>query len=302
MQNRKVAVWIHAARLRTLPLAMSGALMGSFVAIQDGGFRWQIFVLAVLTALFLQILSNLANDYGDSVNGADNEERVGPSRAVQSGAISPSDMKRAVILMSVVSFMSGITLIGTGIGFKSWIPWMVLLALGVMAIFSAILYTAGSRPYGYIGLGDLFVFLFFGIAAVAGTYYLHTGRLPLHILAPASVVGMLSTAVLNLNNMRDIAGDARSGKQTIAVLLGSVRAKIYHAILVTGAIAIFVIWSVRQPVPVWRFLYVPAIPLFIVHLGVVFRNRIPMELDSQLKRLAISTLLLVVLYGTGLIF
>ena len=302
MQNSKTAAWIHAARLRTLPLAMSGALMGSFVALQEGGFRWQIFLLAIVTALLLQILSNLANDYGDSVNGADNEERVGPLRAVQSGAISPSEMKKAVILMSVLAFVTGIVLIVAGIGFRSWIPWLVLMALGVMAIFAAILYTAGTSPYGYIGLGDLFVFLFFGIAAVAGTFYLHTGRLPLHVLAPASVVGLLSTAVLNLNNMRDIAGDARSGKRTIAVLLGSDNAKIYHAILVLGAISLFIIWSVRQPVPVWRFLYVLTIPLLIFHLGVVFRNRIPMALDPQLKKLAISTLLLVVLYGAGLLF
>lgn len=302
MRNSKTAAWIHAARLRTLPLAMSGALMGSFVALQEGGFRWLVFVLAVVTALLLQILSNLANDYGDSVNGADNEERVGPARAVQSGAISPSSMKRAVILMSVLAFVTGIVLIIVGIGFSSWVPWLVLLALGTMAIFAAILYTAGSRPYGYIGLGDLFVFLFFGITAVAGTYYLHTGRLPLHVLVPASVVGLLSTAVLNLNNMRDIAGDDRSGKRTIAVLLGSATAKLYHAILVLGAVTIFVIWSVRQPVSVWRFLYVLAIPALIFHVGVVFRNKIPMELDPQLKKLAISTLLLVVLYGTGLIF
>lgn len=302
MQNSNIAAWVHAARFRTLPLAMSGSLMGSFVALEEDGFRWQVFILAIATALLLQILSNLANDYGDSVNGADNEERVGPARAVQSGAISPSAMKRAVILMSVLAFLAGILLIVAGIGLSNWIPWLVMLALGTMAIFAAILYTAGSRPYGYIGLGDLFVFLFFGITAVAGTYYLHTGLLPLHILAPASAVGLLSTAVLNLNNMRDIIGDARSGKHTIAVLLGSARAKNYHAVLVLGAIIIFILWSVRQPVPVWRFLYVLVIPALVFHVRVVFRNRFPMEFDPQLKRLAISTLLMVVLYGTGLIF
>jgi hypothetical protein len=139
MDSLKFKAWVNAARLRTLPLALSSSLMGSFAAYQDGRFKWNVFGLALLTTLFLQILSNLANDYGDSVNGADNAERVGPARAVQSGKISAYDMKRAVVITSVLAFISGILLIGAGVGYSNWLPWVVFLMVGLLAISAAIL-------------------------------------------------------------------------------------------------------------------------------------------------------------------
>jgi 1,4-dihydroxy-2-naphthoate polyprenyltransferase len=302
MNSSKIAVWVHAMRPRTLPLALSSSLMGSFAAFQDGRFKWNVFGLALLTTLFLQILSNLANDYGDSVNGADNAERVGPARAVQSGNISAASMKTAVIITSVLAFISGILLIGAGVGYNNWLPWLVFLLIGLMAISAAILYTAGSNPYGYKGFGDLFVFLFFGITAVFGTYYLHTGTLRVLALLPAVTIGFLSTAVLNLNNMRDIEGDARSGKRTMVVLMGSSYAKLYHFVMVIGAMVAIIIWSVLHYTSYWQFIFLLSLPLFARHLLVVLRNKVPAELDPQLKILALSTFILVLLFGMGLLF
>ena len=302
MDSLKFKAWVNAARLRTLPLALSSSLMGSFAAFQDGPFKWNVFGLALLTTLFLQILSNLANDYGDSVNGADNAERIGPARAVQSGKISAFEMKRAVMITSVLAFIWGILLIGAGVGYGNWLPWIVFLLVGLLAIAAAILYTAGSNPYGYKGFGDLFVFLFFGITAVFGTYYLHTGTLRVLTLLPAVTIGFLSTAVLNLNNMRDIEGDARSGKRTMVVLMGSSYAKIYHSIMVIGALVALIIWSLMHYKSLWQFLFLLAIPLFLLHLLMVFRNKVPAVLDPQLKILAFSTFVLVLLFGMGLLF
>jgi 1,4-dihydroxy-2-naphthoate octaprenyltransferase len=291
--------WVGAARPRTLPLALSSSLMGSFAALQHGRFKWSVFGLALLTTLLLQILSNLANDYGDSVNGADNAERIGPARAVQSGAISAVNMKTAVSITSVLAFIAGLSLIAAGIGFSHWLPWLVFLFVGLMAIGAAILYTAGSNPYGYKGFGDLFVFLFFGITAVFGTYYLHTGSLNIDALLPAVTIGFLSTAVLNLNNMRDIEGDARSGKRTMVVLMGSSYAKIYHTVMVAGALIALLGWSAMHYSSMWQFVYLLTLPLFIYHLRVVTRNKVPAALDPQLKILAFSTFILVLLFGVG---
>jgi 1,4-dihydroxy-2-naphthoate polyprenyltransferase len=301
MVNKKCfKAWIHASRPRTLPLALSSSLMGSFAALQDGRFKWNVFGLALLTTLFLQILSNLANDYGDSVNGADNADRVGPARAVQSGSISQAAMKSAVIFTSVLAFLSGLLLIGAGVG-NNWLHWLIFLIVGVVAILAAILYTAGSNPYGYKGFGDLFVFLFFGIAAVVGTYFLHTGIFRPIVLLPAVTIGFLSTAVLNLNNMRDVEGDFRSGKRTMVVLMGSRNARFYHTFMVAGALVAILAWSVFHYQSPWQFLYVFSFPVFIRHLFVVWNNKIPAELDPQLKILALSTFILVLLFGWGFI-
>lgn len=301
MEQSTMAAWVHAARPRTLPLALSSSLMGSFAALQDGRFRWIVFGLALLTTLFLQILSNLANDYGDSVHGADNAERIGPPRAVQSGVISAKSMKSAVIVTSVLAFASGILLIGAGVGYADWLPWLAFIALGVVAIAAAILYTAGSHPYGYKGFGDLFVFLFFGLVAVFGTYYLHTGTFRFAAFLPAATIGFLSTAVLNLNNMRDIEGDARSGKMTMAVWMGSRNARIYHLVMISGAMSSIVGWSLLHDHSARQFLYLLAFPLLIAHLIVVMNNTVPQKLDPQLKMLALSTFMMVLLFGLGLI-
>ena len=213
--------WLVAFRLRTLPLALSSIILGSMLAYADGIFSWPVAILAVTTTLFLQILSNLANDYGDSVSGVDNEHRVGPSRSVQGGAITASQMRRAVFLFAFLSLASGIGLIIVGTRGLQLESTLIYLVLGLGAIAAAIKYTVGKNPYGYQGLGDLFVFIFFGLVGVCGTYYLHTHQLPWDILLPAASVGLLSVAVLNLNNLRDRESDAASGKRTLVVKLGS---------------------------------------------------------------------------------
>jgi len=302
MTKEKYKAWVHAARPRTLPLAFSSSLMGSFVAWHDGIFRWAVFGLALLTTLFLQILSNLANDYGDSVNGADNPERVGPARTVQNGAISLREMKTAVIITAALALISGILLIGSGIGFTLSGGWLAFLGLGITAVAAAVMYTAGSKPYGYIGLGDLFVFIFFGLTGVMGTYYLHTHSLNAALWLPATALGFLSTAVLNLNNMRDVKGDALSGKRTLVVIMGSGWAKYYHALLVLGALTALALWTILNYHHPLQFIFLLMALFFARHLAIVFRNRIPAELDPQLKRLAMATFATVIIFGFGILF
>lgn len=296
----QLSAWMSATRPRTLPLALSSSLMGSLAAFHDGRFRWSVFGLSLLTTLFLQILSNLANDYGDSVNGADNEQRVGPARAVQSGAIPLKTMKRAVALFSLLAFVAGVALIAVGLGFDRWLPWLIFLGAGLLAIAAAIFYTAGSKPYGYKGYGDLFVFLFFGITAVVGTYYLHARTVNFSVLLPASTIGFLSTAVLNLNNMRDAEGDALAGKRTLVVVFGSVAARYYHFTIVILALLSMVMWNLLHDATPRQYLFLLITPLLVIHLRNVALNKTPALLDPQLRVLAFSTLLLVLLFGLGL--
>ncbi|WP_291785670.1 1,4-dihydroxy-2-naphthoate octaprenyltransferase, partial [Cecembia sp.] len=208
LKSKKQA-WMHAIRLRTLPLALSCIFMGSFLAAYTGHLRWEVLILAALTTVFLQILSNLANDYGDSVHGADSVERKGPIRAVQSGLISLKEMKRAMFILAGLSLLTGLVLLYVAV--QNWVTFSLFLFLGLLAIWAAISYTSGKNPYGYVGLGDLSVFLFFGLLGVAGTYFLHSLSLSWSILWPAFSLGCFSTAVLNINNIRDIESDQKAG-------------------------------------------------------------------------------------------
>ena len=299
----KYKAWIHAFRLRTLPLALSSIIIGSLLAYFDNGFSWTVTVLAVVTTLFLQILSNLANDYGDSKNGVDNSERVGPERAVQSGVISPKQMKRAVLLTSGLAFISGISLIYVGVGTADIdLTFLVFLIIGISAILAAIKYTIGKNPYGYKGFGDLFVYVFFGLAGVLGTYFLNTHEVSYDILLPASSLGLLSTGVLNLNNMRDRVNDKKSGKNTLVVMLGQEVAQWYHFFLLTSALLAAIIFTVLHYNSPWQFLYLLSLPLFIKNMAVVFKVDDPAKLDPYLKQLAISTLLFSVLFGVSILF
>ncbi len=292
--------WIHAARPRTLPLALSSTLLGSFLAWHDKPFKSAVLLLALLTTLFLQILSNLANDYGDSVNGMDNALRVGPRRAVQSGAIQSKSMLFAIIVTSLLALVSGILLIGFGFDFNLSAGTIIFLLLGLSAIAAAIKYTVGKNPYGYIGFGDLFVYLFFGLLGVLGTYYLHTNYFYWPLILPASAVGLLSTAVLNLNNMRDIEGDERSGKRTMAVILGSRKAHNYHLFLILFAWLCFIGYTLIHYEFLFQWIYLVTLPFFIIHLKKVYTITPPAALDPELRKLALATFATVVLYGIGM--
>lgn len=273
--------------------------MGAFLAYAAGAFRWDIFLLCVLTTIFLQILSNLANDYGDSVNGADSVGRTGPKRAVQSGAISLNTMKYAVVIFVLLCLASGVTLLLVSFGLN-WNAILFFLGLGLLCILAAIAYTVGKKPYGYIGLGDLSVLIFFGIVGVMGSYYLFTKNISWYQLLPAISCGVFSIAVLNINNIRDINSDLQAGKYSIPVRIGRKNAIIYHwSMLICGlsCAIIYTVLTFRSP---WQLLFLTTIPLFILN-GIAVGTKPPQQLDPYLKQMALTTLGFVISFGLGLI-
>ncbi len=290
--------WIQAFRLRTLPLALASIGMGTFLAASAGHFNAGVFALCALTTIFLQVLSNLANDYGDSVHGADSAERKGPQRAVQSGAISKKAMRNAMILFTILSLGSGIGLLYVAFGWSSQ-AFMVFVGIGVLAIAAAITYTAGYRPYGYVGLGDVSVLLFFGLVAVLGSAYLYEQQLNYEYLLPALTTGLFSVAVLNVNNIRDIESDKVAGKHSIPVRIGRANAVIYHwLILGFGylASATYVFLNYSNPAQLGILLVVP---LLAKNGRAVKVYREASQLDPFLKQMALTTLLFVILFGVG---
>ncbi len=231
--NSSLAIWLDAARPKTLPLAVASILTGSAVAGSQGRFSLAITVLALLTALLLQILSNLANDYGDAVKGTDNENRLGPQRAIQSGLVTPATMRTAMIFNIILTLVSGASLILLACDNLS--DMMGFVILGILAIAASITYTVGNKPYGYRGLGDLSVLIFFGWLGVAGTFYLQAGEISSVIMLPATACGLLAVGVLNINNLRDIDNDRACGKNTLAVRMGPQWGRKYHIVLLASA-------------------------------------------------------------------
>ena len=291
----KIKAWFSAARLRTLPLSVSGILVGSAYALLNDYFNFSIFILAVATTLVLQILSNFANDYGDGVKGTDNEERVGPIRALQSGSISDKQMKKGIILTSCIAFALAVSLIYVSFGSENLMYTLAFIALGLLAIYAAIKYTVGNSAYGYRGLGDVFVFIFFGLVSVIGTYFLFSQKLDSLVMLPAIGIGLLSTAVLNLNNMRDQESDLKAGKNTLVVKLGNTKAKLYHSSILIIAFVCFVTYLYLLDNPLQYVCLIGFIPLFI-HLLKVRKNQNPKLLDPELKKVALSTFAIALLH------
>ncbi len=273
--------------------------MGSAVAVQNGEFKAGLFMLILLTTLFLQILSNLSNDYGDSVSGADQAGRVGPTRAVQSGAISLSQMRKAMITFAFLSLASGLLLLYTAYMQIGIATVAILLVIGLLCIAAAITYTVGKRPYGYIGLGDISVFIFFGLVGVAGTYTLHSGIPSVSIWLPATSVGLLSCGVLNMNNMRDMESDKRAGKRTLPIIIGLKSAQKYQLLLMSTAIIcmigyIFIFGKASQ------LLCIAAMPPFVINALKVMKPEVSTAFyDSQLKVISISTFAMSMLFMIG---
>lgn len=297
----RASVWISAMRLRTLPLSISGIILAGCLAAYKNVFDGLLFTLAILTTLSLQILSNLANDYGDGVKGTDNDDRIGPERAIQSGEISPKQMKRAITLNIVITAILVLGMIFYAFSSKYLLYIIAFIILGGAAIIAAIKYTVGDSAYGYRGLGDLFVFVFFGLVSVIGGYFLFSKQLDCVTLLPACVIGLLSTAVLNLNNMRDIDSDRKSNKNTLVVKMGGKKAKVYHFVLVGFAIlfsTIFGVYHYNKPV---NLLFVLAFIPLVTHLLKVYRTNNPKLYDPELKKLALSTVVLAVFLGVGLL-
>ena len=290
--------WLHAIRLRTLPLALASIGLGSFLAAFEGKFRWPVLLLSGLTTVFLQVLSNLANDYGDSQHGADHADQEGNKRQVKYGKISQKTMKLAIYLFIGLSLISGLSLLYISIsGFSK--EFIILLIIGMLAIGAAMNYTMGKNPYGYAGFGDLFVILFFGFVGVMGTYFCHTGSFSVQALLPAFSCGLLSTAVLNVNNIRDIISDEKAGKMSIPVRIGRKNAVFYHWGLIVSAILstlIFVLLNYHSPI---QLLFLTTMPLLIFNGLKVASIHDPKLLDPFLKQMAISTLLFIITFGIG---
>mgnify|MGYP002410377509 CR=1 FL=1 len=302
MPASRLQIWIHAARPRTLPLAASSSMMGSFAAGLHGYFQTGVFWLALLTTLFLQILSNLANDYGDSIHGADHSGRVGPRRAVQSGEISPHAMKMAIHFLIALTLLAGILLILVATRFKIQLISLVLLLLGVASIAAAIRYTAGRNPYGYKGFGDLSVFIFFGILGVSGTSFLHEGEFRPEVLFLSGSMGFWSVSVLNLNNMRDREGDAMAGKRTLAVILGPVRSVVYHILLIISGWIALLLYIFLFGNSSWLWITFLPLPLSAIHLLRVWKLKSGQRLDPELKKVALGTLMVVLLFGLAILW
>jgi 1,4-dihydroxy-2-naphthoate polyprenyltransferase len=295
-----IKAWIQAFRLRTLPLALACIGMAGFLAAAAHQFDLLLFVLCCITTILLQILSNLANDYGDSINGADHAERTGPMRAVQAGIISAVQMKRAVIVFVLLSLFSGLSLLWFSFGWN-WRALALFFGLGLLSIAAAIGYTVGKKPYGYIGLGDISVLIFFGLVGVMGSYYLFTHSITWMEILPAISCGVFSIAVLNINNIRDIESDRSAGKFSIPVRIGKPKAVTYHWILLIIGLTSAILYTLLQYQSPLQFLFLITVPLFIKN-GLSVQKLPSTELDPFLKQMALTTLLFVLLFGLGLIF
>jgi 1,4-dihydroxy-2-naphthoate octaprenyltransferase len=294
--------WIEAARLRTLPLSVSGILVGSFYAMSQAMFNWKIVVFALSTTLGFQILSNFANDYGDGTKGTDNDDRIGPKRAIQSGVITPEAMKRAMVITSVLTLISAVALIYFSFKGDYLYYSLLFLGLGILAIASAIRYTVGNTAYGYNGYGDVFVFVFFGLVSTFGIYFMFSKSIDWLLLLPATAIGFLSVGVLNLNNMRDELSDKKVNKNTIVVKKGGAWAKKYHFFLVITAMVLVVLFALAKNFKFDQYIFVVAYFPMISHLMTVAKNKDARALDPELKKLAISTFLLAILLSLALIF
>lgn len=311
LQIQKMKHWIEAARLRTLPLSVSGIIVGSMYALANPTddvltptevFNWKLFAFAIITTLGLQILSNFANDYGDGMKGTDNEDRVGPKRTIQSGVITPKAMKNAIVLTSILTFLSAIYLIYLAFGAHNLGYSLFYLILGIAAIASAIRYTVGNSAYGYRGFGDVFVFVFFGLVSTLGVNFLYSKQLDAILFLPATAIGFLSVAVLNLNNMRDEASDRRSGKNTLVVKIGIENAKKYHYFLIVGAMILVLLFAYLSNFNFDQYLFVLAYFPLVKHLVTISKNHNSKLLDPELKKVALTTFALSVLLALCMIF
>ena len=291
--------WIQAARLRTLPLSLSGIIVGSAYAYHQGYSNWKIVVLALLTTLGLQVLSNYANDYGDGIKGTD-DNRIGEKRLVAAGIITAQQMKKAVIITAIITFIIALTLIYIAFGKENFVLSLVFILLGVGSIGAAIKYTVGTNAYGYSGFGDVFVFIFFGLVSVLGSNFLFTHFVDWKLLLPACSIGLLSVAVLNLNNMRDIENDRIAGKNTLVVKMGLTKAKKYHQFLLIIASFSFLLFLTLTKISLISILIVN-LPI-IMHLNKISKSEKYEDFDPELKKVALSTFALSILFWLTLVF
>lgn len=299
----KIKAWLNAARLRTLPLSVSGIIVGSGLAAVLDKWDGLIFSLAMFTTIGFQVISNFANDLGDSQKGTDNANRVGPARTIQSGLLSQTEMKRGIFITALISMLSAISLIYISADNLSSQALFFYLVLAGLCVLAAITYTVGKNAYGYRGFGDVMVFVFFGLVSVLGVFQLYGFSFEWLVLFPAITIGLWSTAVLNLNNLRDIENDRRSNKNTFIVKLGFRKGKFYHAFLIVGGAlpwwtTVFLFVKISGNVFLLLSL-VPSIFLFL-HLKKVFLTEEPALLDGELKKVALLTFFSSILFALSL--
>jgi 1,4-dihydroxy-2-naphthoate octaprenyltransferase len=288
---KQIKVWLKAVRLRTLPLSVSGILIGNSLCFQDPEFSVILFVLMLFTAISFQIISNFANDYGDGVKGTDNDNRLGPKRVLQQGLLSREILKKGIVIISLISLLLAFVLIFLAFGSNSWYYILIFIGLSFASVWAAIFYTVGNKAYGYYGFGDLFVFLFFGGVSVLGAYFIQLKTFSYPAILLSLVVGFLSVGVLNLNNMRDIDNDAFVGKRTLVVIMGAAIAKKYHLLLLIVSVSILVYVFSSVSIRFFWIPYLAIIPL-IVHFISVLKNSEPKFFDPELKKLSLSIFLL----------
>lgn len=299
---KNISIWLSAIRLRTLPLSIAGIIVAGCLAEYNGVFDWQVFLLAIAATISFQVLSNLANDYGDAEKGTDNDDRIGPERAIQSGNISPDEMFHAIRMNILISIGLTVGLIYSAFGSKHLLLALLFFAIAAFAVRSAIKYTMGSKAFGYRGLGDVYVFLFFGVVSVLGCYVLFAKQFDHVAVLPAIAIGLLSAGVLNLNNMRDIESDLKSNKITTAVKLGKEKAKKYHNFLIIGAIIASFLFGILYYVSPYNLIFIFAYIPLVLHLKRVNAITNLKDFDPELKKLALSTVLLALLLGIGHLF
>ncbi|MFY9997174.1 MAG: 1,4-dihydroxy-2-naphthoate polyprenyltransferase [Leclercia sp.] len=291
--------WLESLRPKTLPLAFAAIVVGTALAWWQGYFDPLVAVLALITAGLLQILSNLANDYGDAVKGSDKPDRIGPLRGMQKGVITQPQMKRALIVTVVLICLSGLSLVL--VACKTPADVVGFLVMGVLAIVAAITYTVGTRPYGYIGLGDISVMVFFGWLSVMGSGYLQAHALIPALFLPATACGLLATAVLNINNLRDIDSDRQNGKNTLAVRFGPVNARRYHACLLMGALLCLALFNLLSLHSAWGWLFILAAPLLVKQARFVIREQRASAMPPMLERTVKGALLTNLLFVVGIV-
>lgn len=291
--------WLESLRPRTLPLAFASIVVGTALAWWQGFFDPAIALLALLTAGLLQILSNLANDYGDAVKGSDKPDRLGPLRGMQKGVITQGQMKVALAIVVVLICLSGLALVL--VACKDLTDLLGFLLLGLLSIIAAITYTVGTRPYGYMGLGDISVLLFFGWLSVVGSWYLQTHMLALSVFLPATACGLLATAVLNINNLRDIDSDRENGKNTLAVRLGPQGARQYHAVLLIGSLVCLALFNLVWLKSLWGWLFLLSAPLLVKQACYVIKEASPAAMRPMLERTVKGALLVNVLFCVGIL-
>lgn len=294
----KISYYIKSMRLRTLPLSLAGVVLGILLAVADYRINWKAALLVMLTTVCLQILSNISNELGDTLNGVDGEGRQGPKYSLENGGLSIDEMKRFIKIMAVVCALSGLLMLQCSFGTLFGIEPLCLIALGAAAIGGAIKYTLGRNPYGYRGLGDISVFIFFGIVSVLGSYFVVAHTIPSLILVlPAAAIGCFSVGVLNVNNIRDMESD-RGLRVTVPLKLGIHNARIYHtALIVLGWLCLVAFNLMRFPDP-WHWVFIVTLPLYIIHLRGVWTLE-GRALDKMLPLLVMSTFILSLLFGGG---